>query len=558
MRTGLWALLAAAAALCGCTQPPVPPEPSVSVRELDNGNWQATWRFTAPARGLRFERPAHYFREQHWVVVTPGYALARDGDSQVIVHDVAYPSAAEITVEFPVDTNRFPREYEFFHRFTDGSLAFYTGMLYAETLDGATAVRKVHIEPGAGRRLVLLGEVFGAPATWTDPGSMGTYAYIGNIEPVRTDHMTAVFDPGLPEWIAYEARQRIAGFFRTLAERTGHPLNDTPLVLFNFVPGGVGGYEYRGGALPGLIHLNATGDGWHGADPHAVRGMLRFVAHEAAHLWNSGKVMHFAPGTPAWLHEGSADALAERLLVVADIVRAEALDESMEHALNECINIPGWAPLSGTRASRAHYACGNVVASWSERLLQAADPQLDLFGFIGRLIDHAQGHGGVYTEDDWFTVLESMGADSVAVDAMLAFVRGAHTEPGAAWQRVLQSGGILIDRDDASADRAALRRATGAVLMALLAEDCDGRYGFYSIDEGFELAGLGDCGNARDGTRIVELAGVPVDAPAFGAARATAAQCAAQQQVHIGDMILKCPVTLPQPTGYWVLRSEIR
>lgn len=419
MRGLRWPAWLVFASLAACTAPPAPQQPSVEVRETSHGIWRASWRFPEPVSGMRFRRPAHHFREDAWRVLTPGYTLARDGESQVVrAADAAQVTAIE--VEFPVDTRLFPREYEFFHRFSDGSVALYTGMLHAESLDGRLIAASVTVDPGPARGLV----------TTDTEGADGTYAYIGNIAPLHAAHITAVIDPGLPAWVAYEVEQRTAAFFAVLAERTGHRLERRPLVLFNFVPGALDGYAYRGGALPGLIHLSAVGDGWHDADPGAVRALLKFIAHEAAHMWNADLVRYDA-GAPPWLHEGGADALAARLLVAAGIVGPSALADADAAALDECITQPEVA-LSAARADRAHYACGSLVASWSEYLLQQSDPSLDLFDFTGRLIERARMDGGRYGEADWFAVLKEMGAAAAAVEALQAFVHAP--QPPHAWR----------------------------------------------------------------------------------------------------------------------------
>lgn len=416
MRGARWLVLLTVACVAACTAPPAVQQPSVEVREAADGVWRATWRFPEPVSGMRFARPAHYFREDAWRVLTPGYALARDGNSQVVLGGNAL-AVSEIQIEFPVDTRKFPREYEFFHRFSDGSVALYTGMLHAETLDGHVVAAAVTIDPGPARGLV----------TTDAEGADGTYAYVGNITPLHAAHMSAVVDPGLPAWLAYELELRTQAFFALLAERTGHRLERRPLVLFNFVPGELDGYAYRGGVLHGVIHLSAVGDGWHEADPRAVREMLRFIAHEAAHMWNADLVK-YRSGSPPWLHEGGAEALAVRLLVAAGLTGPTALAAFDAGALDECIRQPMVA-LGDARADRAHYACGSLVASWSERLLQAADPALDLFDFTGRLIEHAQAGDGRYGEDDWFAVLKAMGAEAAAVDALQAFVREPQAAP---------------------------------------------------------------------------------------------------------------------------------
>jgi hypothetical protein len=49
----------------------------------------------------------------------------------------------------------------------------------------------------------------------------GHYVYVGNIEPVRTDDVIAVIDPGLPDWLSSRFQSDITNVYRAHRQRWG-------------------------------------------------------------------------------------------------------------------------------------------------------------------------------------------------------------------------------------------------------------------------------------------------------------------------------------------------
>jgi len=120
---------------CGDVVSPYP-EPRIVLERAERpGYWRATYALSGEADFLCFQRPAAFYRESGWSVTTPGWSFARLGDRQTLV---AKPgsSTEQVVVEFPVYTDVLAKEYEFFQSFTDGSVAIYSGHLYASPTDG--------------------------------------------------------------------------------------------------------------------------------------------------------------------------------------------------------------------------------------------------------------------------------------------------------------------------------------------------------------------------------------------------------------------------------------
>lgn len=514
-------------ALAACAAPP--PTPDVTLERRPSGDWRAIWHSDEPIQTLKFVRPANYLREREWRIITPGYAFSRDGDAQVVQLADGASASAELMIEFPVNTEFMPRDYELFNVFSNGSAAIYTGHFFALINAGTKPLTNVAVAAPAGQRVVLDPQ----------PGPLGTYAYVGDLELIDHARFVAIIDPGLPRWLETTLVEQIPAMFGFYESRTGRVLEQRPVVLFSFVPGH--GADMNAGVLENLMHLRASGDRWHNDDPWAMRKALRLIAHEAAHFWNGNS----RPGSPPWMHEGSAEAFADEALTAADFMDARSLADAYELALNGCV----------VGGQRHHYTCGQIAAWWTGLAISDADPGADLFTFWGALATRAAAGDGYYGPDEYFAVLEAFGVPADAVAELRAFTEHSD-DAGAAVRAGVSRYGVVVERDDVAAEPSARFAASTEFLMALLAADCRGGYGFYTRDNAVELGGLGDCGHARDGMVIDAFGGEPLDAPNFAAARFALAQCANGGRVDVGPAEFVCPEELPPLRGYWTITGE--
>lgn len=255
------------------------------VVEKDGAMWTATWHLAAPARELRFERPAGAFRARVFEIVTPGYRLERDGGLEVLL--AAGEPARVVRVRFPVFDEELTREYEFFRRFSDGSVALYTGHLLAspagdppETACDDCLVRRFELVPPPGTSVVVGGRRSARRLSWTDESGRGTYAYFGAIRPVASDDVISVIDPGLPGWLEARTREAIPRLFALYRDRLSAAPPTRPVVLFDYKAGEGDGYSSGGGTLPGLIQLGVEGRAWERESASALEQLLHFLGHD--------------------------------------------------------------------------------------------------------------------------------------------------------------------------------------------------------------------------------------------------------------------------------------
>lgn len=475
--------------LAGCATAP-PPRPLVTLQP-DGDFWRATWQLPAPARELRFDRPADAFRKDHFEVLTPGYAFARDGEHEVLRTDGE--PASTIAVRFKPFARHLPKDYEFFQLFSDGSVAIYTGHLLAK--QDEVLIRDFRFVPRAGERIVSGGKRHSSPVAWTDVPGQGTYVYFGSIVPMESKDTISIVDPGLPDWLEKRTRDALPRLFDLYARRLGAKLPERPTVLFSYKLSENSGYFSSGGTLPGLIQLGIDGTGWQTESEEGLLQLLHFLAHEAAHLWN-GQIVQYPEEAQAWMHEGSADGLAERALVDMGVMDEARFLRYQTEALNQCRRGLGTEPLQ-TAAKRGrfelYYSCGNTLALLTEKLADR-----DLFSFWSSLVARALAKPGKnYDAADYYALL---GDDA---DTIRAFVERPASPD--ALTAALQSRGVTISTPDSPPSEYGQPLARDA-LIHLLAGVCTGNYGFNTTATGFTIKTPVNCKGLNSGD-VVELIG---------------------------------------------------
>ncbi len=473
-------------------------------RDPAGRGWVATWQFDTPVRALRFERPAQGFRSRTFEVLTPRFRFDRDGEFEVLRSDGT--SAREVRVRFPEFDEQLSREYEFFRRFTDGGVAMYTGHLVARPADDAgerAFVRRFRFIPPSGAAVIVDGERRDGPVEWIDATGRGTYVYFGSAVPVASEDVIAIVDPGLPQWIARRTRDALPRLFALYRERLDAAPPARPFVLFDYDPGTSAGYEYGGGILPGVIQLGVQGTAWDTESSSATIELLHFLAHEAAHVWN-GEIAHYPGSEDAWMHEGGADALAERALMEMQLIDEARFLDYQTAALNDCRSgLVATSLRASTREGRPQlvYACGNIIALLTEAVLRPHGA--DLFDFWHALIVRAASADGRYQADDYISAWRTLGAGDSDVAALEGFLDGTMT-PDRLSDALGVNGIVVEEADPPPAFGQELARTALAHLMAA---DCGGRYSFRVTEDGFALGDNVSCTTLVPGATVAAVAG---------------------------------------------------
>jgi hypothetical protein len=490
---------------------PVQVEPHVELEFVEQNRWRVTYHLEQPAEKLRFWRAAHWFRETSWTVQTAGYELARDGDSQVLAVVEGAPATDTIVVEVSNHAEPMVGEYRPTLVFSDGGVAFYTGHLYlrdtvTEVDEEASYLERLAVRTPDSVDLGILGDIIqgGNTTWWTDPFENGTYIYFSapevELEPVESVHMTLIADAGLPDTIRHEIQGLFPRLFEMLAASFETKLPWRPMILVAAEQGR--NRQWEGGVQPGVIYMGIGGDM---SEEGSFVDLAHFVAHEASHFWNA-TLIHNDSDEP-WLHEGSADALADLLLHRLGLMDAAGLRGQQETAINRCLSTLDGKALRGAEehyGRRIHYSCGYLVSIWSEAIVGSDD----LFAIWAALIQRV-GESGDYQANDYFAVLRDLSSNPALVDAVVEFT----TTDSEDQRAKLIDSFARAGRSLTPAKRPPVEgrvQLAGLTLRHLQSSACGGQFSFSTFDTHLELYPIDECPTFSVEAKVYGIAGVPV------------------------------------------------
>ena len=419
-------------------------------RHATDDSWTATYELTEPTTQLRFPDNTVLFRHDSWQVETDGIELAVDEGFEVIraTDGTAFGSVA---FRIPHQPEHLDRSYEFHVPYTDGSVLLYTGHFEVHAGAGPLTT-ELSLRGREGEHIYVHGAAHDAITLRHDKDGFGTYAYFGTVEPIETDDVVALIDPGLPEWIRDESERYLPQLFALYTQRLDLELDSKPMVFFCYIEGTEGMANFSGGALNGLIQLSVMGRKW--AQPggsDSFERLIAFLAHESVHLWNrpSGRGMP-GPGS-AWMHEGGADALSFRALAELGLIDRAGLFMRHARAIEQAaVRLEGTSVHeSGTpQLSMNFYEAGSALAFATELAIQETDPELDLFDFWRELLAAAHTNGTVYTEADYYALADRMAPGSGIGERLRAFVETRHADPAAAFMDLFAPfAAVRVDLD---------------------------------------------------------------------------------------------------------------
>lgn len=401
-------------------------------------SWQAHYSFNQALDALDFHQPAGDYRRSSWRL-PDGFSLSLENG-----HEVIRRTDGESFRGFSVDITTYDELWGGhvpFNTFSDGGVSVYTGLFTADAYRGneyLSVSPRFEFRPRAKEHVIVDGQISDGPFAWQpESDRVAAFVYFGPATPLVSSDVIAVVDPQTPAWFRTGLESFLPQAFDTYARQFhfGLPRKATVLVSARFDDGNTG-YSWKGGARKEQIQMRLRGLQLQQPNPAFASQQLKFLAHEAAHLWQS-KVA--STGPTAWIHEGGADALA--LLVVQELGVWTAAEVAGAHsnARRTCANELAAAPLSeaGEYGSEpAYYACGLVIAAATEDAINTQKAGTSLFDFWRELIIQAESLDRTYTLPAYLAALESMNVVQPFQDQLAHFVTTHHEDPNEAIQQL--------------------------------------------------------------------------------------------------------------------------
>jgi hypothetical protein len=323
---------------------PSPLTATVKLTHTAKDNWRADFEFSEPVEKLELSYTGTSYRQQAWHIRTPGVALQRHGDDELLV-------ASEPVQRVSVDVDLFlpygEKSYTPMDRYSDGGTDVYLGFFDGRAIVGGkprALLIRFSLQPLPGEHAV-------APPD--NPQLPDMYAYFGPSQPIQGGASKLIVDPATPAWAQEVLRtttDRVSAFY---TQSLGRPLVFSPLVMVAMGDLTRPGYSVKGGAIGYQVVYRMEGAQITIDTPDGRARLAHVVAHELAHIWQSSVKQGGIGEGPAWVHEGGAEALATAALRDSGIVSAEQSSAMVRKLVEECIALK-----ESTDGYRGTYSCG--------------------------------------------------------------------------------------------------------------------------------------------------------------------------------------------------------
>ena len=415
----------AAMTLAGAALPEEEIAPSASVEVVrDGARWTADFRFhrMAPVWAFARSAPARItqksWRAASWTIETPGVRLERLGQYDVLVAEKGGPIPEQVRVRFEPFSGDILTGYDAALTFTDGSVALFDQQFKAFPVESIAAAAALPIDldevraAGPPTRTTFRdtnGDVLNAGERRTSLtlDDAGTYVLFGPAPPIVTAGISAIVDPGLPEWLRSFLSESVPEILASYARTLGPAAGGKPTVIVSWQGPTAELTSMGGSVLPNLVTMTFEGEGVLAESP-AVRNQARwFVAHESAHFW-LGQTVRYQYSREAWLIEGGADLLAVRTVAATDT----AFDGGpfLQQALDDCVGLTDGRGIETAQQrgeDRTAYACGAILSLVAERVSGGS-----FSAWLRSLIEENR-EDGILTRAEWLAALRRAGGSAV-------------------------------------------------------------------------------------------------------------------------------------------------
>lgn len=521
------------------------PAVTIAVQPLSDARWQVDYQWDEPVAALRFLLPGAGVR-QRWAIATPGLRLEPMGrTARLVREDGAQFAGARIT--FATDTAPLNNAYEFFAPFSDGGHMLYTGYLVARPMreadnrsSGLPGQLLFELHARAGERVVASGARSESMVEYIHERG-GTYAYFGKAAPLMSDASLAIVDPAAPKWVRDTVAEVLPATMAWYSDQLGVAPTNRPMLILSMDTRG--DRSVSGGVLNALVHIALRGD-WRERDDQLHARLVRLVAHESAHLWNSRIVRNSNTLAVRWLHEGSADALADAAIADLGLLPAARIRAFRDDALNDCVLELGsdsLTALSERRRFGAHYDCGSSF----ERIVAAHAGPVALWR---QLIARAQAGDGRYTLDDYLAAVSLVTEQPALAAFAQQLASQGFAQPEQAFAEQLTAAGFNFAFQDGPPRPEQQERLVQIALVHLVQGDCGKQLPLRNYSSVYVVKGADGCLALRSGEtyRIERVNGHAVGTAGAAAYDAIVAACDGGDPVLLGDGEADWPVPCNQ------------
>jgi hypothetical protein len=350
-------------------------------------------------------------------------------------------------------------------------------------------------------------------------------------------NFTSALSPDLPMWVREGLQEAIKSVALSYREEFSALELVPPFVIASAVQNGGAPNDQADVSKGGIMRFASFNPPAQPARADLIN-LRGIVAHEFAHKLQPEALNQQSGDSGNLIHEGGAEYLRWTAMIrLGWLSQAEAA-EQLSQALNNCLASIGaqpWQNVEERQYGKLPYDCGLAIHVLILATRQpparhlSADELLE--SYYRQSADVPAGFAAVLECADakdctprWTPRLISTKANfSSQIDAL---INSAH----------------LAASVSDSPPKPLQAQIASIALMRLLEVDCSDSHGFYSRDNGFEIAMSPACKTFRDGMRVTQMNGVSITTDPLHAARSAISACRSRHHTTVG---LSDGTTLP-------------
>ncbi|MFZ8199202.1 hypothetical protein [Alteromonas portus] len=336
--------------------------------QTDNGaTWVLSYTLDTPSERLVFIRNPDSSRVTRWLPINSDIEIVYNiAEQKEVVRSKTGKLISNVSFSLTPTYKHLGKDYAPFSPFSDGGNAFHSGRLFACANACTEKDNKwqLTLNVPSDEHIVLNGKVTKHSASWTDNND-GRVVYVGRQQPIITDDVVALIDPGLPKSIKVSLEEDIPNMMAFFSHSLNPLKGEKPMLLASYA--NVDAHSTQGGTLPNQIfmHWNRQDLNEQADNSSFVNQTLWFFAHEVAHLYQPGSTEGVSENEEqSWLHEGSADYFAA---IAMNFLYEDAnsyVENRMTRAFESCTE--GLAQTTLAHAYKngqfnLYYSCGMIM-----------------------------------------------------------------------------------------------------------------------------------------------------------------------------------------------------
>jgi hypothetical protein len=269
----------------------------------------------------------------------------------------------------------------------NGGALVFTQYLQTNAVNGFSSWRVIAPRGGvvtfrgqkSDKELIIAGDTF--------KDDLRGWIYLGPDKFAKNDSALALVDDGIPEAATHMLTQGAPDLIQFYEKALGKKLTAPPVFYLTWNNRDKPGRSFQADVVNGgEIRFGLDGVQWATATPNNLQLLQSTLAHELAHLWNSG--IFEQDTVKPWLHEGNAELLSFAAQLALGQLDKNQTAERVNTAYMNCIAASGnkaWLDLPSRGRGNFPYECGLAIQFALVAQAQKRDATMNATEFWRRL-----------------------------------------------------------------------------------------------------------------------------------------------------------------------------